>query len=170
MDQQTQNATSLAQTAIRNAAALMDMQIGITRELITAQARNAKAYGAPDYSELFNVTAEHQRRLVKATTDQMLDTAGRVVETMNNLQRQFAGVVEQQSRKLTEEMVRDIGRLGEGTEQAMRKAGDQLSGSAQEIERASNEARRTGSAILRPEESEVTSKSRQGGGSPRANA
>jgi hypothetical protein len=147
------NGINLAETAIRGTAAMMEMQIGVARHMIDAQAKSATAFGVPDYSEVLNAAAEGQRRLVNMTTDQMLNTTQRIAQTMIDLHHQFARLMEQQSRTLTDEMCRGINRLGEDTENALRTAEEQVSKGAQEIERTANEARRAGgSPILRPEE------------------
>jgi hypothetical protein len=155
MDQSTNrsNAINLAETAIRGTAAMMEMQIGVARRMIDAQAKRAAAFGVPDYSELLNAAAEGQRRLVNMTTDQMLNSTQRIAQTMMELHHQFARLMEQQSRSLTDEMCRGINRLGEGTENALRTAEEQVSKGAQEIERTANEAQRArGSQIVRPDE------------------
>jgi hypothetical protein len=138
MDQRynDQDSTSFACAAIRGTAALMEMQIGMARQIIGMHSRTAAALGVPDYSQLVDGSADCSRRLVNMTTDQMLSTAQRLNETMTDLQRQFARLIEQQTRTATDEIVRGIGRVGEGAEQAIRTAEQNVSRGAQEVERA----------------------------------
>jgi hypothetical protein len=159
MDQRTatRNTINLAEIAIRSTSAMVEMQIGMARQMVNLQARSAAALGAPDFSPMFNTSADESCRLVSMAADQMLSAAQRITDTMNDLQGQVVRAAEQHARTLTEEWCRGISRVGEGADDALRVVGQQASRGAQDIERFATEARRAAaSPILRPDDPSVT--------------
>jgi hypothetical protein len=155
MDQRTQTPTSLASATIRGTAAMMDIQIGMARQLMSLHARGAAAFGVPDYTEAMNASIDCTRLLLNSTTEQMLNTSRRLTETMTDVQQQLAHVFEQQARTLTDELCRGFARASEGAEDMVRSAGDQVSSGLREIGRAS-EPFKGADPGARPTESPVT--------------
>jgi len=148
----SQTYVNFAEVAIRSTAALMEMQIGMARHVAGMQARNARLFGIPDYTEALDASVDRSRRLVSMTTDHLLNTTQRIGETMTDLQGHFARMMEQQARTVTEEMCRSIDRIGGDAEQALRTASQQVSRGAQEVERAADARRSGNSPILRVDE------------------
>jgi methyl-accepting chemotaxis protein len=137
MDQRT-HFPSLAEAAIRGSATMIEMQIGLARQVIGLQAKSAAAFGLPDYSEALNASIDGSRRLVGLTTDQLLATTQRISETMGGLQSHFAHLAEEQARIVTEEMCRGLDRFSQGTDQALK----QVSKGAEEVARAAEGKRK----------------------------
>jgi hypothetical protein len=157
----SQTYVNLAEVAIRNTAAMMEMQIGMARHLAEIQVRSARLFGVPDYTEVLDASVDGSRRLVSLAADQVLHTTQRINETMTDLQNHLARMMQQQARSMTDEMCRNIGDIGGDAEHAVRTAVQQMSRSVQEVERVATEARRQGSAILRPDEATEATKRRE---------
>lgn len=87
-----QPAINLTVSTLRTLGQLFDMQAATARIMWRAQARAASAFGAPDFSRMFQVSDDRGHRLFSAVTDnvsQMLQQVGPLTEVHSQMGRMF---------------------------------------------------------------------------------
>lgn len=159
----------LTDVALRGARYVADMQMSATRVLLRTQARTAAALGWPDWSGLFENAEGPSLGPLTSTSEQMLQTAQRTMETAAELQREVGRIVTTQTTVAADNWRRGIEEFGSQAQDGLNELLVTARRTAEETERATHamgqaaqEALREGSAAMRDTLREGSETFRQG--------
>src|SRR2546423_11355450 len=127
---------NLADIALRGTTVLWNIQFDAIRTLWEMQARNAAAFGIPDYSGVLRSADGSMKGLLATSTDQILSSVHLAGDTINEMQQQFSQLIQQRSQELSEEMRRRIEELSERSRQGLEQVQNMARQGAQEAQRA----------------------------------
>lgn len=146
----------LTDVALRGARYVTDMQMSATRVLLRTQARTAAAFGWPDWSGLFENAEGASLVPLSSTSEQMLQTAQRTMETAAELQREVSRIVTTQTSVAADNWRRGIEEFGNQAQEGLHELLETARRTAEETERATQamgqaaqEALREGSSAMR---------------------
>jgi methyl-accepting chemotaxis protein len=137
---------NMMEITLRGTALLFDIQMEAARNLMHMQARSAAVFGAPDYSNLFQVGDERARRLFTTTTEQILSSTRQANETVAEVNRQVGQLMERQTAEITEEIEQGIQQLGRHTQEGLEQVRQVVQQGAQEMQRAASQS----SSLIQP--------------------
>ncbi|MGQ0591883.1 MAG: phasin family protein [Gammaproteobacteria bacterium] len=148
-----QPAVNIASIFMHGAARMLDIQMAAGRNFMQYQARGARAFGAPDFSEIFKGI---DARFYEAMTDQALNYMRQANEAISEMPANIGELIQQQTEELSEQM-----------RQGMEEAGSLMQQGAQEGTQMIKEAtREAGEAVQEGEEAQQGQRAaaqRQGG-------
>ena len=151
-----QSAANVADIYVRGALRIADMQASAARVLLQTQARTARMFGAPDWSNAFNGPGEQLSQWFNTGTEQALSLMRQTNETISEVNQQLSRIVQRQTVQLAEEM-------RQGLEAVNRRAQDSLHELRETTEQAASEAARGAGRAPGREEAHET-----GGGARRS--
>jgi hypothetical protein len=142
--------------ALRGARYVVDLQMSAARVLLRTQARTAAAFGWPDWSDVFENVDGNSHAVGASTSEQLLNTAQRTIETAAELQREVGRIVTTQSSVAADNWRRGIEELGSQAQEGLNELLETARRTAEETERATQamgqatqQAIREGSSALR---------------------
>lgn len=145
-------ALSVPVIAMRGVAQLYDMQSSVARMVLQTQADAACAIGLPDYSGLFRTVDGRTKRIFSTSTDQFLQLAEQIKETISEVQQHISSMLEVSFVNAAENWQRGLNELGSQAEEGLEQLKETARQQAQEameatdfIGRETREAMREGS-------------------------
>jgi gas vesicle protein len=138
-ERNVEHSVNFAELTLRGTAVMFDIQLSALRGLLQLQARSAAAFGAPDYSDLLRFTDSSAKRLLTTGTEQVLNSVRQASDTITEVQRQFARLVEQGTMQITEEVRQGIEELNQRTQEGLQEVKSLAQQGADEAERAVRE-------------------------------
>lgn len=148
-----QHAVNIASIFVHGTARMLDIQMAAARNFMQYQARGARAFGAPDFSEMFKGI---DARFYEASAAQALNYIRQANEAISEMPSSIGELIQQQTEELSEQM-----------RQGMEEVGSLMQQGAQEGTQMIKEAtRETGEALQEGEEAQDGQRAaaqRQGG-------
>lgn len=157
----------LTAMALRSAGQLYDLNMSATRVLLQTQARAAAAFGLPDWSPLFESADERVRHVFSTGAEQVLNTARRTNEAVNELQRQVGRVIETQTTQAAESWQRGLEELGSQASEGLSQLCETARRTAEDAQRGAQVFGRQFRDNVRRAGDEMRSQQQQGNGAAR---
>lgn len=96
-----QHAVNIASILMHGTARMLDIQMAAARNFMQYQARGARAFGAPDFSEMFKGS---DARFYEASAAQALNYMRQANEAISEMPSSIGDLIQQQTEELSEQM------------------------------------------------------------------
>lgn len=157
-----QPAANIAVSTLRSLGQFLDMQAATTRIMWRAQARAASAFGAPDYSRLFQVNDDRGQRLFSAATENLTQILQQANGPLTEVPSQIGRMLEQQTINLTERWKHGLEEMQQQATESMKEIKELSLQQAEEMARTTESLTEATRATLREGGEQFRATVRQG--------
>jgi gas vesicle protein len=157
-----QPGVNIAVSTLRSLGQFLDMQAATSRIMWRAQARAASAFGAPDYSRLFQVNDDRGQRLFSAATDNLTQILQQADGPLTEVPSQFSRMLEQQTINLTERWKYGLEEMQQQATESMKEIKELSLQQAEEMARTTESLTEATRATLREGGEQFRATVRQG--------
>ncbi|MFN3885390.1 MAG: hypothetical protein ACK4MG_00390 [Aquabacterium sp.] len=116
--------SEFAETAIRTAEQICQMNVAATSVMLQAQAQTASALGMPDWSQVIAAGSEQTRQVLSAGTEQLVQAAQQTEAVVGELQRNASQLMEDQTSRASQLIQDGMAELSQQTREHLGRVDD----------------------------------------------